>query len=633
MGQIEVEGNILGQAIRQARTVLRHAIPIAIGVVCCWALYNQLDHINFSQLWQAVLSVEPWQWIAAIFATALSFWAVARYDVVAHRHFQTGLPQRRATVTGATAISVGQTVGAGAIVGAFIRWRMQPGLGLVSAAKITAFVTLTFLAAWSVITATAVLVLPTGGVHVSVPCSVLAVAFGLLGLAFFNPVLRRAGREIELPTLTAMGALLALCLLDTFAATLAFWVLLPTGIELTIAQIFPVYLIALGAALLSGTPGGVGPFELTVLALLPLAPEAELMAAILAFRMVYYALPAILGGIALLKPMTKSNDADWLSQALGDLDNSLKSSSARAELGVVRQNGGAILHCTGGVCGVVRTGQTLTTIFDPIQGHSADLAQPLRDIARDQNRIVCKYKITARHALRARKAGWTVLHVADEAMVRPMTHKLDGSKYRQLRRKLRTAEKAGVTISIAQDALPFDDMAQVSAAWEATHGGARGLSMGQFEESYVAHQKVLLAYVNNMLVGFVTFHVTAHEWCLDLMRVLPDAPDGTMHRLVQSAIEAAATETVPCLSLAAAPAGPKEHARLEAWARKVFFAKAGGAGLRQFKACFNPQWQPLYMAAPSPAQITLAALDLIRSVRRAEPLSAPQFAMLENRNS
>ncbi len=153
--------------------------------------------------------------------------------------------------------------------------------------------------------------------------------------------------------------------------------------------------------------------------------------------------------------------------------------------------------------------------------------------------------------------------------------------------------------------------------------------MGQFEESYVTHQRVFLAYLDDVLVGFVTFHTTRHEWCLDLMRVTPDAPDGTMHQLVHIAIEAAKDVDVPCLSLAAAPAGPVRHGKVESWMRKIFFVKAGGAGLRQFKACFNPRWQPLYMAAPSWTQLTFAAMDLIRSVNRAEPLRTPQFATVK----
>jgi len=573
------------------------------------------------------MAVSAWQWALALLATGISFWAVARYDVIAHRHFRTGVTDNRATLTGATAIAVGQTTGAGAVVGAFIRWRMQPGLSLVDAAKITAFVTVSFLTAWAAITSIALLFFPVANVPVAVPCSILVITSVIVAIAFLKPVMKRAGKEIELPTLPAVAALFGFCLLDVVAAATALWALLPAGIDLSLTQLLPIYLMALGAAILSGTPGGVGPFELTILALLPFLPEMEIMAAVLAFRMVYYAIPAIIGGICLLKPMAQAIDDDC-DKSSGCLDTALTHYGARAELGVVRQNGGSILQLANGTCGVVRTGQTLTTIFDPVVGDAADIAAPLKRIARDQNRIVCKYKITRRHALRARREGWSVIHVSDEAMICTDSHSLSGSKYRQLRRKLRQAEKADVRIVLADDRLPFEDMARVSKEWEAGNGGARGLSMGQFEESYVAQQAVFLAYRGDTLLGFVTFHKTAHEWCLDLMRATASAPDGTMHMLVQQAIETAKENNVPGVSLAAAPAGALEkQTKLEQRLRAIFFTKAGGPGLRQFKACFNPRWQPLYMAAPGRGQLAIAAVDLIRSVKRARPVVAPAYAV------
>ena len=99
------------------------------------------------------------------------------------------------------------------------------------------------------------------------------------------------------------------------------------------------------------------------------------------------------------------------------------------------------------------------------------------------------------------------------------------------------------------------------------------------------------------------------------MRVLPDAPDGTMHALVDHAIRVAASRDIARLSLAAAPAHPGGATALERNLRGRFFRHGGGAGLRQFKSCFAPDWQPRFMAAPDRAQLTLAALDLIRAVR------------------
>ncbi len=623
--------------MKTAQTFLRRIWPFAFGAVCLWLLSEQVDDVDYGALWASVLSATPWQWGLALTFSAISFMAVSRYDVIAQRHFQMHRSTSEAMTVGATAIGLGQTLGAGAVVGTFVRWRMMPDLSLKDAARITAFVTVTFLAAMAVTIAIAALILPTPHVPSFLPPVILAVAFLVVVLAFVFPVLPRQGSRLSLPTLPAMAALLTLCLIDTIFAALALFVLLPPDLSLSFAVLLPVFLIALGAAIFSGTPGGVGPFELTLLAMLPHHSEASLLAGVLAFRAIYYALPALLAGLVFLRHLAKPRPARVPRQhrAYEAYDNAPLSTVSRAELGVIRQNGGALLSCEAGRYGAVRIGQTLVALFDPIEGDAHAMARPLKNAARAQNRIACKYKISARQAVKTRKAGWAVVHISDEAVLTPSQHSTAGSTYRQLRRKLRQAEKADLDVSHPEaHMLPLGDMAHVSAAWEAKHGIPKGLTMGRFDDFYVGCQTVFLAYQGDQLVGFVSFHTTTHEWCLDLMRVLPEAPDGTMHLLVQKAIEAAAAADVPRLSLAAAPALPEGKTALERKIRDYHFKHAGGAGLRQFKACFAPRWEPLFMAAPGPAQLSLAALDLTRAVNLrsapATPIACAQPAQAES---
>ena len=47
--------------------------------------------------------------------------------------------------------------------------------------------------------------------------------------------------------------------------------------------------------MLSGAPGGVGPFELVLFSLLPSVPTPDLIAGIVVFRALYYAGPALIG--------------------------------------------------------------------------------------------------------------------------------------------------------------------------------------------------------------------------------------------------------------------------------------------------------------------------------------------------
>ncbi|KPA22625.1 lysyl-tRNA synthetase [Shimia sp. SK013] len=622
------------------RVLSRHALPVLLGGACLWMLSSRLGTFDLAAVWAAVLSVPVGNWMVALLATLLSFLAISRYDVIARRHFQMRHPQREAMLEGATAIAIGQTTGAGAIVGGFVRWRMHPDTSAKDAAKVTGFVTVTFLGTLAVTISLAALALPTPHVPPFLPLVILIAAAVVCLIAFFFPVLNSKNRKLSLPTLSALRTLLALCILDTGFAALAFWMLLPPETALPFATLIPVFLIALGAAIFSGSPGGVGPFELTLIALLPQHPETGLLCAVLAFRAVYYALPALLAAAVLLhrvwQPMRTEHSRS--NHTFVPFEASTPSSASRAELGVIRQNGGAILTYATGSCGTVRTGQTLLALFDPVEGNPGAMMPVLRKAARDQNRIACKYKIGARQAVYARKSGWSVAHISDEAVLTPSSHTTDGPTRRQLRRKLRQAQKADVRVCDKTVDLPLQDMARVSALWEDQHGVPRGVTMGRFEEGYIHRQKVFLAYRDGILQGFVSFHATAHEWCLDLMRVLPDAPDGTMHLLVQTAIESAAKTAVPRLSLAAAPAMPTGKPRIERFLRAQFYAYGGGSGLRQFKSSFAPSWQPLFMAAPSASQLTFAAIDVIRAVNLrsapATPISSTQSdAPVPNANS
>lgn len=434
---------------KKLHVLFRHASPALLGGACLWLLSMQLESVNFAAVWIAVLSIPAGNWAVALFGTILSFLAVSRYDVIAHRHFQMRRPPREAMLAGATAIGIGQTTGAGAFVGGFVRWRMCPDTSAKDAAKVTGFVTVTFMGTLAVTIALASFALPTPHVPPFLPVLILISAAAICLTAFFFPVLSSKGRKLSLPTLSALGALLALCILDTGFASVAFWMLLPPDTALPFTTLMPVFLIALGAAIFSGSPGGVGPFELTLVALLPSQPETGLLCAVLAFRIVYYALPAVLAGAVFLHRLWHPAPIAQPPSVNGfvPFEATTPSPQSRAELAVLRQNGGAILTYATGSCGTVRTGQTLLALFDPFQGDPGAMTPALLKAAREQNRIAYKYKIDARQAVLARKSGWAVAHISDEAVLAPPNHTTDGATFRQLRRKLRQAQKANVTVS------------------------------------------------------------------------------------------------------------------------------------------------------------------------------------------
>ncbi|MBT8408572.1 MAG: hypothetical protein KJN93_02980, partial [Alphaproteobacteria bacterium] len=265
----------------------RAAFAFCLSAALLGALWHRSAEVDAAAIQSAFAAVRPSQWALAAVFTAISFWALGQYDIVIHRHLATGIGARRAARSGLCGIALSQTLGLGVLTGALVRWRLLPGLSLVQAAMISGAVASSFVVAWALLVAAQWLFALPG---LPPALAALSVTFGLavlLAALMRWPALSLAGRRLRLPSVPAAAAILLLVVLDTAAAAAAFWMLLPPGSGIGFAAIWAAYTLALGAGMLSGAPGGVGGFELALLALLPQIGAPELFGAILAFRLIY----------------------------------------------------------------------------------------------------------------------------------------------------------------------------------------------------------------------------------------------------------------------------------------------------------------------------------------------------------
>lgn len=200
------------------------------------------------------------------------------------------------------AIAFSQTAGFGLITGSYTRWRLLPGLTPLQAGQLTALVAATFLAALAVICGASLTVAPPAPGLAWAGVLILLAAAGLTAFSFLTPEPLLLGHKLRWPSLTAMTALGFWAAADVAAAGTALWLLLPPGTETAWAQLLTAYAVALGLAVVSSAPGGAGPFELALCALLPAVPDHSLIAGLLAFRLIYYAVPAVIAGLLLVFP-------------------------------------------------------------------------------------------------------------------------------------------------------------------------------------------------------------------------------------------------------------------------------------------------------------------------------------------
>jgi phosphatidylglycerol lysyltransferase len=615
-------------APRTRDLILRQLPAMAVGWLLVALLWDRLGQADPAAVTTALSALGAGQWAGALGFAALSFWAVGRYDALVHGWLGTGRGAAEAGRAGLIAIAIGQTTGLGLLTGALVRLRMLPGLGLGGAVRVTLTVTALFLAGWAVVAALALalaappalapLVAPAWGVLVALPA--------VLASAVLWPRIALAGRHLSLPPVPLLGRLTGLAAVDTLAAGLCLWAVMPEAAGLTLPDLIPAFLIAFGAGMVSGAPGGMGAFELVLMAALPEVPPETLLAGVVAWRAVYYALPALVALALLARGPGRPGRAAPPPCSMAPPGPAevarLLATAARAEAGILRQGEAHLLAAGQGGAVVQRTGQALVALGDALGGAAAgSVRRTLAMAARAEGRVALLYKTGARAAAEARAAGWTVLPVAQELWLDPSAFDPDLPARRQLRRKLRKAGAAGLAIEAGGPLLPRSEMAAVAHAWAEAHGGERGLTMGRYAPAYVAAQQVYLARAAGQLVAFLTLHRTGREWTLDLMRALPSAPEGTMHALLARAIADAGAEGCPRLSLAALPHPFVEAAlaRLPARLRPA----AASEGLGQFKRAFAPRAETLYAAAPGPFAFALAAADLARAVAAPPPLPAP----------
>ncbi|MAQ82554.1 MAG: hypothetical protein CMH12_04905 [Maritimibacter sp.] len=608
----------------------RQVLPLGLLVIVGYLLIRQLAAMDLRAAIAAAGDIGVGQWLLAVLATAGSFWAFGRFEWVMHRLGATGAPERYAQIAGIGAVGASQLTGFGLLTGTLARWRMFPEMSVWQATRLTVGVSVAFMLCLAVLAAATLAVTPvlSGGWRLLAGVAVIA-AMALFAMSLWRPR-RLLHMRRALPPIRAQVRLMIYTAADTGFAALALYVLLPKDALPAPDLFYAVFLLALFAGLFGTTPGGVGPFEYVTLTFLPHLPEPELLAAIMGFRLVYFALPASVALLILLAgpALRRHEDADRpvLDPVIAAHVPPVKAqalayTARRAEAGLMRQ-GAFDLLCNAHhlpLSMVALTGQSLIMLSDPLRrGQDPAIALHALDrAAEDRLRVPCVYKCGGRTAAAARRLGWSVMPVSHEAWLDPRRFDLGSPSRRQLRRQVRKAEKSDLAlVSDWGAALPLAEMRALAD----TREKARGFSMGVFSAFYVAGQRCHLAYHGDRLVAFLTFHESHDEQTLDLVVHGADAPQGTMHLLVTHAIEAAADEDCTRLSLAAVPRDwplPKPLAQR-------FRSLSGSDGLRRFKASFAPSWETLYVAAPTPANLGLAAVDLADRITRPREARTPR---------
>ena len=271
-------------------------------------------------------AIEPWRLLAAVALTAGSHAALVGYERLALTYIARELPLRTTALTSFIANAVGNNVGVAMLSGGAIRYRMYSPLGLSAAeiARIVAFCTVTFglgvctLAGLSLIVyageassllhATAAVSWLLGGV------ALLTAGAYLLACSLRHEAFEWRGHALQLPAAGIAASQVGLAVVDLALACSTLYVLLPASVNVSFVAFLGLYMVALAVSVLSLVPGGLGVFESVLVLLLPGVAPARLLGALLAYRLVYYALPFVVA-VALMSLREVQQQRHRLSSA------------------------------------------------------------------------------------------------------------------------------------------------------------------------------------------------------------------------------------------------------------------------------------------------------------------------------
>ncbi len=294
---------------------LRQILPALLGLLLFGAalavLRRELHAVTWHELTSDVLAVPATRLLAAVLLTAANYVVLGGYDLLAFASIGHALSRWRVAAASMLAYAVANSVGFAMFSGAAVRYRFYTRWGVtarqlsqvVFSYSVTFWLGLLFLGGWSL----AVSPLPTA--H-ELPARELVAPLGwlllLASLGYLAAVhvrrepIRLWKLELPLPAPRFAFAQLAVSSLDWGLAAAVLWVLLPPS-ALSFGGLLGAFLAAQLLGLASHVPGGVGVFEgLMVLLLRPFLPSAQLLPALVVYRLVYYVLPLTVALLALL---------------------------------------------------------------------------------------------------------------------------------------------------------------------------------------------------------------------------------------------------------------------------------------------------------------------------------------------
>lgn len=287
-------------------------VGVGAVVLSCWLLFREVRHLSWADVEQAIGAIPATRWILAVLCTAVAYLALAWYDRIALTHLGFDLSWRFISAVSFTSYALSHNIGMTMVSGGMVRYRAYStrGLTLPDVGLLVAFCSFTFFLGTVLLGGIVCLVapdimhvafdVPHGAVRSVGLVALGAVALYVAGSALHLRPLRIWRFRLEYPRFGIAARQLVAGPLELLGAAGIIYCALPEAANPGFIVVLGVFLASFSAALLSHAPGGLGVLELVFVNALPDVPQADVIAALLVFRLLYFILPLVFGIIAVV---------------------------------------------------------------------------------------------------------------------------------------------------------------------------------------------------------------------------------------------------------------------------------------------------------------------------------------------
>jgi phosphatidylglycerol lysyltransferase len=299
---------------------LAPAVGVALFCTSVALLARELERVGFSELTSALRALPVSALGVAVALTIVNYAILTMQDQLAVSYARVEVPRGQVALASFIAYAVSNSVGFAMLSGTtaryrfYSRWSIGPG----DLSRIVLFYSVSFWIGLAVVAGTSLTLAPPPGLGAVFPPAasiaggivVLSVIGAYAALCIRGGTARVWRLSLPLPSPSLMAAQTIVSVVDWLLAGAVLYALLPAASRPGFLPFAGSFAAAQLVGLASHVPGGVGVFDgLMVLLLRDHVGVLDMVPALIAYRMIYYAFPLVVALVLLLLDETSQRRA------------------------------------------------------------------------------------------------------------------------------------------------------------------------------------------------------------------------------------------------------------------------------------------------------------------------------------